>query len=725
LLTLVGPAGAGKTRLALELSRRATPTGSAVPVALLAAVRDGRGVGRAIALSFGVATERDPIDALIEWLGDREATLVLDNCDHLIVESGATATRMLAACAGLRIIATSRAALAIEGEQVLPLSGLSLPIDRSKWRRSEAVRLFAERARAADPTFSVDASNSDVVVEICHRLDGIPLAIELAARRVRGMRLDEIRRGLDDALVLLDGSAGRGAAHQHTMASAIDWSHRLLGEPERRVLRRLSVLSSSFTSDLAVQVCADDETGPERVGRALAQLVEHSLVQVSGGSAGRYWLLEVIRQYARARLDQAGELARVEARRAAWIVRLFAEFDPREARPLEKLMRIIAEHEHVRAAMSWLVVRDPATARRALAKVWLVYVFLRPGIDPAEIERWLVQALEAEPARDETRARMLIGLAQRRFARGDHDGSIAAAEEARVVAEERGDDHARGGAHHRLAIARLASGDAAGALAAFTSAVEFYDRASVAAPNLRGASAWALAQRSQARAALGDAAGAREDLERALATMRSRPHHERVYAIIRVLSGRQALRDGRHDDARSDFEETLRAFKRVGAEIPVAHALRGLAEIAAHRRQPDRALRLLGAAEEISARTGDTWAASHTTDPLAALQQQRTRRATLARAAGRRMSVTEAVNYALQEIKPSVEALSPRELEVVALIGQGLTSRDIAAQLGIAERTAENHVENILGKLGLRSRAQIVRWALTSGAEPGGVKAHD
>jgi predicted ATPase/DNA-binding CsgD family transcriptional regulator len=696
-------------------------------VALLADVADDRRIGAAIALSFGLATEGDSITALVEWLGQRHSVLVLDNCEHLLVACGVTAARLLEACPGLKIIATSRASLAIAGEQILPVSGLSLPADASTWRRSDAVRLFAERARAADPAFAVDARNADVVVEICRRLDGIPLAVELAARRLRGMTLDDIRRGLGDALALLGGSAGRPLTHRDTMAGAIDWSYRFLDEPERRVLRRLSVLSSGFTSDLALHACADDDTPPEIVARSLTTLVEHSLVQLDQlGSPARYGLLEVIRQYARSRLDGTGEVAQVEARRAEWIAQLFADFDPRRTdRPAETLARIVAEHDHVRDAMAWLLASDPPTARRILAKAWLVYVFLRPGIDPTEIEQWIIAALDADPARDGTRARMLVALAQRRFARGDRDGSVAAAEEARTMAEEYGDEHAAGGAHHRLAIARLAAGDAAGAVHHLTSAVECYERASLDAPNIRGACAWALAQRSQARGALGDPAGARDDLARALAICDSLPANSRARAIVRTLDGRQALRDGRFDDARSSFEETLRAYQRSSPEVPVAQALRGLAEIAARRRQPDRALRLLGAAEEIRARTGDTWPAPPTGDPLAALQQQNTRRATLARAAGRRMPTADAVAYALQELKAGLEPLSARELEVVALIGQGLSSRDIAARLGIAERTAENHVENILGKLGLRSRAQIVRWALSSAAEPGSVESHE
>lgn len=389
LVTLVGPAGVGKTRLALELARRVDP--GLLGVAELAPLRDASQVGVAAAAGFGLGATADAA-AIGRWLAGRPALLVLDNCEHLAAASASVVTSLLDAAPGLRVIATSREPLDVGGEHLWTVTPLSLPAanDRPlRWQRADAVRLFIDRARQVAPTFPVDDQSAAAVVAICRTLEGIPLAIELAARRVRSLSLDDLQRGLREPLQMLRALGGPRSGRHDAMRNAIDWSQRLLSEEERRVFRRLSVFDGGLT----------------------------------------------------------------------YVADLLAAHDPgRDQRPMVQLAKTHSDHANVRAGVEWLLANDIVRARRALSKAWLIYVFLRPGIDPAEIERWLERALDGDTAPD-TRAAILVALSQRRFARGDLNGSRGAAEEAVRVAEANGVNDVAPGGHHRVAIALAAAGE--------------------------------------------------------------------------------------------------------------------------------------------------------------------------------------------------------------------------------------------------------------------------
>ena len=720
LLTLVGPGGTGKTRLALELARHGARPTEVVAIADLGALTDGAQLDVAVAATFSLAArDRDVRGQLIDWLRDRAALLVLDNCEHLLLASADLAAALMAACPRLRILATSRQALAITGETAWAVPPLALPDESSStregWERSDAVRLFAERARLVAPTFTVTDANAAAVIATCRALDGLPLAIELATSRMRNLAFADLRRGLVEQLRLLAPptapAVGAPSGRHDTMRAAIEWSHGLLNERERRVFRRLAIFSGGFDSDAAEAVCADEEIPASEVLPIVSALVDSSLAQLSGsGASQRYSLLEVIRQYARERLTEAGELDHVEERRAMYLATLFELFGPhRQEQREEVLTHILAEHANVRGAMEWLLEHNMPTARRILAKAWLAYVFLRPGIDPSEIEGWLVRAIDATAEPDELRARMLIALAQRRFAHGDRQGSEAAALEALRVAVAMADDHAIGGAHHRLAISRIATGDVQGSLEHFSEAIAHYRKT-----NLAGC-AFALAHRGQTRSSSGDLAGARTDFAEALAICDAHPHLPRVRAVVRTMQGEHLVREDARAAARDAFAETLRTYLRFGAEVPVARALFGFAQVAAGEGQIERAIRLAGAALEARTRTGDTWPPPREGSALALAEQRAGARAEDLRAEGRRWSMGEAVSFALGDRKKSAGDLSRREREVAGLVAQGLTSRTISERLRITERTAETHVEHILVKLGLRSRAEISRWATEHG----------
>lgn len=713
LVNLLGPAGAGKTRLAIELARRARRPTEIVAMAELSSVASGDQVDAAIVASFGlVPGDGEMRDELVAWLGGRPALLVLDNCEHVLRASADIAAALLARCARLRILATSREALGVEGECTWQVPALTLPA-AGKWRRSDAVTLFAERGREAVPTFAISTTNAEAVMEICRELEGMPLAIELAASRLRDLTFGDVVRGLSERLALLEPPRGARAGRHDTMRAAIAWSHGLLDERERRVFRRLAVFRGGFDSDAAAAVCADDSIPARDVVRVVSGLVDRSLVQLTGsGELQRYALLEVVREYAGERLADSREEDLVGARRAAFIADLFDAFGPhRQAHREEALGRIFAAGANVGGAMEWLLENDVPRARQALGKAWLAYVFLRPGLDPIEIERWLSVALDADATADGLRARMLIALSQRRFARGDQGGSANAAAEALRIAADLNDGHAVAGAHHRLAISRLAERDIAGGLAHLEHAIAHYRTT-----NLPGC-AWALAQRGSARGTSGDLTGARADFAEALAICDAHPHVPRVRAVVRTMQGDHLVRTGERVAGRAAFADSLRIYTRFGSEVPIARALHGLARVAAQEGQAERSLRLAGAAAGVRARTGDTWPPSIDDSALAALERRMGRRAETLRSEGRALSVADAVSYALGEMRTVDRALSPRERDVASLVADGLTSREIGQRLQITERTAETHVEHILVKLGLRSRAQIARWVVEEGPQ--------
>jgi predicted ATPase/DNA-binding SARP family transcriptional activator len=400
LVTLTGPGGAGKTRLAVEAARGAlAATSGGVWVAELAPVADPAQVGSTVLGAFGLreqallypgpaiggaaggrGTEADALDRLVAALATRRALLVLDNCEHLVEAAATVADRVLAGCPGMRILATSREPLNINGETLWPVGPLELPPDRMADGRSYAsVALFEQRARAVSPGFSVTAVNAEAVHRICRALDGMPLAIELAAARMRSMTAEQVAARLDDRFRLLTGGSRTALPRHQTLRAVVDWSWDLLDDRERALLRRLSVFAGGGTLEAAEQVCAESAVaGPAVAGPAvaavaaedvfdlLAALVDKSLVVVRQTAGGpRYRMLEIIRAYGRERLAEAGETETVRRRHGAYFLRL-AELGREPLLgdgQLEWLPRLAAEQDNLHGAVRAAVAAgDAATA---------------------------------------------------------------------------------------------------------------------------------------------------------------------------------------------------------------------------------------------------------------------------------------------------------------------------------------------------------------------------
>jgi predicted ATPase/DNA-binding CsgD family transcriptional regulator len=334
LVTLTGSGGVGKTRLALRVAGQASHEYAARVWVGLSAVGEGARLGRAVAAAVQTG-DRDIVETLVATLRGQRLLLVLDNCEHVIGRCAELAVRVLQECAGVRILATSREPLAVVGEHVHPVTPLMLPTEDDSFERlakNEAVQLFVERARARTARFALTPETAALTAAICRAVDGVPLAIELAAARTATMTLSEIARRLDDPLALLDGS-GRAAPPRHqSLRASLDWSHDLLSEPEQRLLRRLAVFGDGFSLDTATAVCSDRHLPAADVARWLDRLVAQSLVLIEEhAGATRFRLTQTVRLYGLGRLEQTDELAPLQERYRAWCV---AALEPARLWPL-------------------------------------------------------------------------------------------------------------------------------------------------------------------------------------------------------------------------------------------------------------------------------------------------------------------------------------------------------------------------------------------------------
>jgi predicted ATPase/DNA-binding SARP family transcriptional activator len=414
LLTLIGPGGCGKTRLAVELAmERLDAFADGVRLVELAPIADPELVVQQTASALGLQLRgtRDPIEVVAEQIGEGPLLLVVDNCEHVIAASAGLVDRLLRACPGLVVLATSREALRIEGEVVWRVPSLSLPergrpLSAEEASQFESVRLFCERATAVAAAFALAADNVEAVTDICLALDGMPLALELAAARTAMLAPGQIAARLNDSLALLTAGSRTGLTRQQTLRGTLAWSHDLLTDAERTLFRRLGVFSGSFGIDAVEGVCASDDLAAAEVVELLGWLVEKSLVQVEPLSGEhRYRLLETMRQYARERLIEAGELTALEARHREWFLAFAEREDPTPTGREGHSGALARDHDNLRAALASALERDPSGALRLAVALWWFWV-VRGHF--AEGARFMDAALAGAPEPTETRARALF-----------------------------------------------------------------------------------------------------------------------------------------------------------------------------------------------------------------------------------------------------------------------------------------------------------------------------
>ena len=445
LVTLTGMGGAGKTRLAEEAARRLVqsyPDG--VWVADLVPVTDPHLVADTVAAAVGLdpAAGTDPLRTLVSRLAPRTLLLVLDNCEHLRAACAELAIAVRRDCPGVTLLATSREPLRVPGEVTFRVPSLELPepedaSDLDRLGSLASVRLFLDRAHDVRPDFGLDPSNTASIVEICRRLDGIPLALELAAARASHLEPAEIAERLGEALPLL-GRSGQLTRHA-TLRAALEWSHALLAEDEQVLLRRLAVFAGSFSLASAEQVCADRRLPSQDVLDCLGRLVDKSLVQVEhAGSHSRYRLLDTIRQFARERAVAAREVEPLEAAHCRYFLDLAREHDPERAGGVvvERPQLLDADHDNLRAALGWALRNDHQRALSLGVRLWPYWLARGHFVEGAG---WLERILEVAVVPSPERARALLALAVLDARRGLGDRLPALADAGVTVAEQSGD----------------------------------------------------------------------------------------------------------------------------------------------------------------------------------------------------------------------------------------------------------------------------------------------
>ena len=716
LVTVAGAAGMGKTRLAIQLAGRFVDD-TDVQFVALAGLTDGRLVAHEVADRLGLAERRgEPVErTLAEHIGTRRMLLLLDNCEHLIADCASLVDALLRGCPELRVLATSLQPLRVPGEVLWRIAPLTLP-DRHGVEDSEAVRLFEARARRVRPAFTVDPGNAGTVANLCRRLDGIPLAIELAAARMETLSVQEVLSRLDDRLQFLGGTddrgagdAGDGEARHRTLQAALDWGYDLLDDAEGLLFRRLSVFAGAFELRTAESVCSDAGLRAQDVGELVFNLVGRSFLQLAPGAGStRYRFLEPVRQYGVERLARSSEQPAFAGRHAAWFLALAQQAAEGERGRDQKgwLERLDANRGDLRSALAWFRGHDVGSGL-AMATALSWYWVTRGHF--AEGRSWLESGLAASPPDSAGRARGLVAAARLSFYQGDYDAARRLCESSLDLLHDPGEDADRGWALTMLGWVHGYQGELKRGAERLEQAIGATEDELVRTEALVGLGELLLQ--------MGDLPRARANFQE-VARLDRGPEAPRARAAM--FLGLSALLVGDGATAEAELARSLDVFQRLGNGYGIAGTLDVLAGLALRNADPVRALRLTGAADGLRESTrsqlAPRWRDMVHSTVVEPANRAAGKHAAAAWAAGREMTFDEAIRYARAGLihssapRPAGQvqpALTSREWEVAELVASGLTNREIAERLVIAERTVEGHVERIRAKLNVRSRTQI------------------
>jgi predicted ATPase/DNA-binding CsgD family transcriptional regulator len=786
-LTLCGPGGIGKTRLAMRLGWQLSddfPDG--VWLVELAATSDPALVARQVANVLGITEE--PGHPAVATLGDalrgRELLLILDTCEHLVDAIADLVHELITSCPQLRVIATSREPLRVRGETVWRVQPLSLPSRAWLSREGaepdtdaeEAVRLFADRAAAVRPGFALTEDNWPHVVQICRTLDGVPLAIELAAARIRALSVEQIAARLDDRFRLLASGDRTAPPRQQTLQAAVDWSFELLTPDEQTLLRRLSVFAG-WSLEMAEQVCADERIPEARILDLLAALIDKSLVALEDELAGdaRYRLLDTIRQYAAGRLAASGDEAAIRDRHLRCLLAFAEDVDVQAFKgaltrleQVELYHRAAAEQGNFRAALSFcLDTRDAERGLQlcaALRSLWVLNGDATEGLAWYRRFLFLNESVSAS-----VRARALMASAELAFQHQDYPAAARYAPAAVAMCGAYRIANPACGLRILAAIS-LRAGLAEQALAQADAAV---------AAAKAHADDWEQGLAHVARATvlgrIGQLPDAQAEYEMALGLLTD----HNLWGVANALYGFGSLARVRRDNAsaRQHFRAALDLFTELDARTEIARCQAGIGWVALDELDVPTASASLAASLELSVATGQRLGIARGMEAFAALAVVRGDDATAIRlegaaaalreaaglahsvaparldgllgtahqrlgpelttqlmAEGGRLSAHDAASYALRSAGPvtrqpaapaaaddaaaddaSASGLTAREQEIAQLIARGLSNRGIGEELFISPATAARHVANIMAKLGLNSRAQIAAWVVSQG----------
>jgi non-specific serine/threonine protein kinase len=747
LLTLIGVGGCGKTRLARQVAAELVSTQifeDGVWWVELAALNDPALVPHEVAQTLGVRETFDQpvIASLIDYLADRQLFLVLDNCEHLLVACAQLVEKLLLASPQLKILATSREPLGMLGETTFLVPSLSFPERAhsplaSDMERYDALALFVSRAQSVMPAFALTEQNASAILQVCRRLDGIPLAIELAAARVNVLTVEQIAARLNDRFTLLTASNPTAVLPRHqTLRATIDWSYDLLSEKERVLFRRLAVFASGFTLEAAEAICAGDDIERIEILDGLARLVSRSLViaEILEQREARYHLLETIRQYAFNLLRESGDENKLRDRHLQWYLVLAEEARLQWRGPKQKELfdQLETEHDNLRAALEWSKLETglAETGLRlgsALWRFWEIHDHLREGLQHLTDLLTLPQAL----AHTTARARALYGasyLAMMQGLESDYTASETWMQESLSIARELNEPQLIAYGIYGLGIIARFRGDNDRAEELLTESLGLFRQLGE-----RVGTYISLFNLAEAATARGDYERAHTLHEESLALKRAQGDEWSIANSLMSLAV-VARHQGKYDRPLDLLNESLALFQKIGDTANIALCLREFSAMSAIQGHSQFAVQLYAAADTVLEALG--YPSSHvyraeSSHPLAKVHSRMgearfnaawesghalTLDQAVEQARGLRLSLKEKIDLHPLHVSGTegqtlLVSLNERELEVLHLIAEGFSNQEIAERLVIALSTVKWHINNLFGKLNVHSRTQAVAQA--------------
>jgi non-specific serine/threonine protein kinase len=780
IITLTGTGGCGKTRLAIQVANSMSESfADGAWLVDLSSVHEPQLVTQLVSLALGLhpLADQSLLELLQNYLRSRQLLLIMDNCEHLLDNCALLAHQLITTSSDLRILATSREPLVITGETVFPITGLAWPStnkdlenDPEELMHYDAVRLFIERARTISPNFKLTHENSQSIVEICQRLDGLPLALELASTRVNVLTVQEITSRLNDRFELLVSNQRESIEmRHHTLRSAIDWSYTLLSVEEQILLRRLAIFEAGCTLDTVEAICTGRGFSAESTLEQISSLVKKSFVvaETLDSVQARYRLLETIREYSLEKLETAGEINWLSNRHLDLFLTRAEEAAPKLTETYQQLWLnwLEGEHNNLRTALAWSLessrIEEGLRIAIALIRFWEIRGYVQEGLT------WFQRLLSRvdESISLVVQANALANASFLAMFLGDAEATMSYGREAVTLTEAAGDV---GKPFLVIALAGLASGaKMAGDIhMAFNLEEQGIHllRESPGQPHVVGMT---LLAHGGSAIELGDFDTARLSLNESLAIAREAGDSFRIALALNSL-GDLARCEKRYTDAQIAYENSASFMRKVDAQRDLASVLQnhghaclhledvdhayllfseslainkvlqnkkgmaecliGFAGVALLRGLPAVGSRLLGASISISSQntsTGSLWKVTR----MEYEYYLELARVSLVEAefqaelaVGGAMSLDQAVDYVINmPIEPAEfetdsteksDRLTVREREVAALIGQGKSNAEIALELVLSKRTVETHVSHILSKLELINRSQVMRWAI-------------